>query len=186
MPVLNSRFYERLRSDGGAALAEFTLVLPVLLLVLFGIIDFGKALNYYIDQTHIASTTARYAAVNVNPGGGPLQAWAKTLADSAELRNGGTSSVASPGVRVCITPGSTSRSAGRRRDALDVPPDPVHRRQHRRRLDDHQGALDHAHGDGCHQLRSANNRRAADARAAPHDTRNAAARSCSSRCSSPS
>jgi Flp pilus assembly protein TadG len=107
--LLRSRFFARLRSDGGAALAEFTLVLPVLLLVLFGIIDFGKALNYYIDQTHIANTTARYAAVNVNPGGGAsLQAWAKTLADSQELRTGGTASVASPGVRVCITPGSAA------------------------------------------------------------------------------
>ena len=104
-----SGFFARLRSDGGAALAEFTLVLPVLLLVLFGIIDFGKALNYYIDQTHIASTTARYAAVNVNPGGGAsLQAWAKNLADSNELKNGGTSSVASPGIRVCITPGASA------------------------------------------------------------------------------
>lgn len=102
-PRLKYPFIARLRSNGGAALVEFALVLPILLLLLLGMVDFGKAFNYYIDQTHLANTGARYAAVNVKPSGATLQAYIKGLADSTELRNGGTASVASPGVRVCIS-----------------------------------------------------------------------------------
>jgi Flp pilus assembly protein TadG len=98
------------RRDDGVALVEFALILPVLLILLFGIIDFGKAFNYWIDQTHLANTGARYAAVNKNPlcstapctGGQSLQAYIRSLTDTAELRNGGTTSVPSA-VQVCIT-----------------------------------------------------------------------------------
>lgn len=90
------------RDERGAALVEFTLVLPVLLVVLFGIIDFGKAFNYWIDSTHLANTGARFAVVNRNPASsGSLQSYIKSLADTAELKNGGTPSVPS-GVKVCI------------------------------------------------------------------------------------
>ena len=97
------------RRDGGVALVEFALVLPVLILLLFGIIDFGKAFNYWIDETHMANTGARYAVVNKNPGGGSsLQNYIRSLADTGELKNGGTTSVPSP-VRVCISfPAGTS------------------------------------------------------------------------------
>jgi Flp pilus assembly protein TadG len=56
------------REESGVALAELTLVLPLLLLLLFGMIDFGKAINYWIDETHLANEGARWAAVNKNPG----------------------------------------------------------------------------------------------------------------------
>jgi Flp pilus assembly protein TadG len=90
------------RRDEGVALVEFALVLPVLILLLFGIIDFGKAFNYWIDQTHMANTGARYAVVNKNPGGGSLQEYIRSLSDTGELRNGGTTSVPSA-VQVCIS-----------------------------------------------------------------------------------
>jgi hypothetical protein len=88
--------------ERGVALVEFALVLPLVLLLLFGMIDFGKAINYWNDETHLANEAARYAAVNSNPGapGSPsLEAWIKDRADSGELRNGGAS-VESPGVSV--------------------------------------------------------------------------------------
>ena len=66
-----SRVFDRLRHDeSGVAITEFALVLPLLLLLLLGMIDFGKAINYWIDETHLANEGARWAAVNKNPGSG--------------------------------------------------------------------------------------------------------------------
>jgi hypothetical protein len=75
-------------AEDGQALVEFALILPILLLVLFGIIQFGLALNSANDQTHLANEVARYAIVNENPGPGTLQEWAKSQAESNVLSNG--------------------------------------------------------------------------------------------------
>ncbi len=49
--------------ERGAALVEFALVLPILLVILLGILDFG--LYYYNDLqlTHVARDAARYLSV---------------------------------------------------------------------------------------------------------------------------
>src|SRR2546430_1746957 len=79
----------RLRRDDGQALLEFALILPIFLLGLFGITQFGLALNSANDQTHIANEVARYAAVNQNPGAPEtLQAWAKKQATNKEEGKG--------------------------------------------------------------------------------------------------
>jgi Flp pilus assembly protein TadG len=52
-----------LRNEDGQALVELALVIPLLLIVLFGIIDFGLALNQYNDTTNLANLGARAAAV---------------------------------------------------------------------------------------------------------------------------
>jgi hypothetical protein len=97
-------------------LIEFTLVLPILLLLLLGMLDFGKAFNYWIDETHLANQAARWAAVDKNPGpGSTLQASVHQQANTAELRDGGTSSVPDP-VQVCISFPNGSSKVG----------DPVH------------------------------------------------------------
>jgi Flp pilus assembly protein TadG len=49
--------------DRGAAAVEFALLLPVLLLIVFGIIDFGRALNAQITLTQAAREGARLAAL---------------------------------------------------------------------------------------------------------------------------
>jgi Flp pilus assembly protein TadG len=90
--------------ESGQALVEFALVLPVLLVLVFGALDFGKAYNYWIDSTHLSASGARWAAVNKNPGAGggqTLQQYIRDQADTAELREGGTSAVANP-LTVCI------------------------------------------------------------------------------------
>jgi Flp pilus assembly protein TadG len=50
--------------DSGAAAVEFALLLPVLLLVTFGIIDFGRALNAQVTITQAAREGARLAALS--------------------------------------------------------------------------------------------------------------------------
>jgi TadE-like protein len=47
---------------------ELTIILPIVLLLIFGIIEFGKAFNYWIDMTHLANEGSRYASVNRWPG----------------------------------------------------------------------------------------------------------------------
>jgi TadE-like protein len=51
----------------GAAVVEFAVLTPVLLLILLGILDFGRAMNYKNDATHLASEGARFAIVNRKP-----------------------------------------------------------------------------------------------------------------------
>jgi hypothetical protein len=102
-------------NERGTALVEFALVLPLVLVLLLGMIDAGKAFNYWNDETHLANEAARYAAVNNSPDPN----WALTAAtkanpaykintavknqsDSDELRQGGTDSISSPGVNICI------------------------------------------------------------------------------------
>lgn len=58
----------RLCSDQrGTAVVEFALVAPLLFLLIFGIFDFGRALNYYNQETQLVGLGARAAAVNRDP-----------------------------------------------------------------------------------------------------------------------
>jgi Flp pilus assembly protein TadG len=103
---------KRADSEEGVALVEFALILPVLALLLFGLLDFGKGFNYWIDETHLANEGARWAVVNRNPASsGTLQEYIRSQATTAELRNGGTPSVPNP-LQVCISFPSGSANVG--------------------------------------------------------------------------
>jgi Flp pilus assembly protein TadG len=103
---------DRARSEKGVALVEFALLLPILALLLFGMLDFGKAFNYWIDETHLANEGARWAAVNKNPStSGTLQQYIRSQATTTELRDGGTSSISGP-LSVCITYPSGTANEG--------------------------------------------------------------------------
>lgn len=56
----------RQRRQRGAAAVEFALVLPILLLILLGIIDFGLYFYNDLQLTHAARDAARYLSVD-NP-----------------------------------------------------------------------------------------------------------------------
>jgi hypothetical protein len=95
--------------ETGVALIEFALVVPILMVLLLGMLDFGKAFNYWIDSTQLASSGARWAVVNATPGqcvdgstATTLQQYIQCQADTAELRNGGTSSIKDK-AQVCIS-----------------------------------------------------------------------------------
>jgi Flp pilus assembly protein TadG len=92
-----------LRDESGAAIVEFALILPFLCLMIVLILDFGRAFNYWIDTTHLASEGARLAAVDSAPGGS-LQAYIRDKADTNELKNGGTRWIDAP-LEVCVNPG---------------------------------------------------------------------------------
>jgi TadE-like protein len=87
----------------GTAVVEFALVAPLLFLLLFGIIEFGRVLNYYNDLTQLSGQGARAAVVNQNPDGStagtangdcPANGFtiqcqlAKTYPTDQELKNG--------------------------------------------------------------------------------------------------
>jgi Flp pilus assembly protein TadG len=97
-------FRSLIKREDGQALPEFALVLPILIVVLFGVIHFGKAFNYWNDATHITAEGARYAAVNNKPypsNPASLQAQLLAQGDTEELRAGGTPDVPAAS-QVCI------------------------------------------------------------------------------------
>jgi Flp pilus assembly protein TadG len=59
-----SAIRHRLSGEGGQAAVEFALVLPLVLFVLFLIVEFGRVFNVYNDLNQMAADGARFAAVN--------------------------------------------------------------------------------------------------------------------------
>lgn len=53
----------KLQSERGAVAVEFAFVVPLLLLILLGIVEFGRAYNVQISLTHAARETARTMAI---------------------------------------------------------------------------------------------------------------------------
>lgn len=61
------RWAGRLEDERGTALAEFIIVAPVLLAIIFAILYFGRFENYTLDEQHMADVAVRYGAVNFDP-----------------------------------------------------------------------------------------------------------------------
>ena len=56
------------KSEKGASAVEFALILPILIILIFGIFEFAIAFNNYITITHAAREGVRRAAVDLfNP-----------------------------------------------------------------------------------------------------------------------
>jgi len=62
-------------------MTEFAIIVPVFMLIVVGMLIFGRLLFYWIETNHVASETARWAVVDRNPYG-PGQ----TLQESARSR----------------------------------------------------------------------------------------------------
>jgi Flp pilus assembly protein TadG len=76
----------RLSREDGQAAVEFALVLPLLLLVLFAIVEFGRAYNAYNDLNQMAADGARFAAVARYPGSSQLL----QSADTKQVQDNGS------------------------------------------------------------------------------------------------
>jgi Flp pilus assembly protein TadG len=61
------RIVSRSREDRGTAVIEFAIIAPILFLLVLGVLDFARALDYYNNLTQLAGQGARAAAVNQNP-----------------------------------------------------------------------------------------------------------------------
>lgn len=84
--------------ERGAALIEFALIAPLLLLLLFGIIEFGWKFGQFNDVRHAAREAARYAAVDA----GDNAAIRGVVCDSLDGMQAGITEV-----RVALTDGSS-------------------------------------------------------------------------------
>ncbi len=76
----------RLHSDSGAVAVEFALVMVPLLLLLFGIIDFGFAFNNQLAVTAAAREGARIMAVESNKADAATDAIKAVKAASTQLK----------------------------------------------------------------------------------------------------
>jgi Flp pilus assembly protein TadG len=56
------------RNDRGAVAVEFALILPILVVLVFGIIDFGRAFNAQVTLSQAAREGARLAALGNSTG----------------------------------------------------------------------------------------------------------------------
>jgi hypothetical protein len=83
-----------LRGQAGTAVVEMAAVLPLFILLVLGVLDFGRGINYFNDATHLANTGARFATVNFNAPasscGSTLQAYIKCQGDTPEMQNNST------------------------------------------------------------------------------------------------
>jgi hypothetical protein len=97
-----------LRDERGQALVEFAIVLPLLMAGLFGILYFGRVMNYNEQATHLVNEAARYAAVNDVPAGatGTLGVWLRSQA-VGELGTGKGDVTGAPTVCVSYPSGAT-------------------------------------------------------------------------------
>ncbi|GAH83835.1 unnamed protein product [marine sediment metagenome] len=64
--MMGIKRYGVIKSEKGASAVEFAIILPILIILVFGIVQFGIAFNNYITITHAAREGARIAAVDLN------------------------------------------------------------------------------------------------------------------------
>ena len=100
-----------IRKKEGQAMVEFALVLPILILILFGIFEFGMIFNSYLTINAASREGARVASVG---------------ADDAEIAStvvNFTPTLDSSNISVAVTPDDTIRTHG---DSAKVSVDYVH------------------------------------------------------------
>jgi hypothetical protein len=117
MSLIQKLVHRFVHEERAVSLTEFALVAPLLFIVIFGLIDFGRAINYWNAETQMAAQGARVAAVNGSdtysgPCVYPSTQSASTLgdyiqcqADTNELRCG-SSSVTKAAVQISL-PGTS-------------------------------------------------------------------------------
>jgi len=99
----------RIRDERGQSSVEFALILPLLLLVLFGIVEFARAFNAYNDLNQMAAAGARFAAVGRYPGDTSLK---NSEADTGTARNATLTVTYTGNGTTCIVGGSVRVTAG--------------------------------------------------------------------------
>ena len=80
----------------GQAMVEFALVLPILLIILMGIMEFGLVFHEYLVVTHAAREGARVAVL----GGTDAEINATVTSAADSIDRGALTTTIAPGVRV--------------------------------------------------------------------------------------
>src|SRR5262245_10016883 len=112
-------------------MVEMALVMPILLFIALGIVDFGRAINYWNDANKLATDCARHPALYHNPGDDngssaddDFRNWIRLQADSSELQDGTIASPTAPsgredsaatprGLHICVgKPGQATPAEG--------------------------------------------------------------------------
>lgn len=92
--------------ERGAVAVEMAIILPLLLLILIGVIEFGRALNVQVSLTQAAREGARFAAVHYQDGAVDVAGTALSSAPSLDGLGVSVSDNASscaPGSNVTVT-----------------------------------------------------------------------------------
>ena len=100
------------RSERGAAIVEFAIVLVLFMMIVFGTITFGITHNDNLSIETAARETARFAATYPVADAGSDEAWLRAVAQAAEDAAAGA---LDPGVdnrSICVALGSGSDSGG--------------------------------------------------------------------------
>src|SRR5947209_10094612 len=117
-PARGRREMTRMRdkSESGAALVEFALLLPVFMALVLGMFSGGLIYNQKMDLTHASREGARYgAAIDKAQRFSNQQSWASNVRDLVVARSGGdltagsgtTAGISTDGVCVALVSGST-------------------------------------------------------------------------------
>jgi Flp pilus assembly protein TadG len=103
------KFRTRIRNERGQTMTEFAFVLPILLVLLFGIVQFGIIFNNYVTLTDAARTASRKGAVSRQASNPEGTCEAAGYAAGTGLNNPGTDFVLTcdsswqPGTDVTVT-----------------------------------------------------------------------------------
>ena len=94
---------KRMKSERGAAAVEFALVLPLLLLLLLGIVEFGRVYNAQMQLTAAARDGARVMTINSNSAAAAAEARAAVIASAPAL----APAIAADQIDIAVSPGNT-------------------------------------------------------------------------------
>jgi Flp pilus assembly protein TadG len=128
--MMRARFFDVTKDQTGAALVEFTIVLPVLLFLILGLAQFGLIFYNYIMVTNAAATGARQLALSRTD----ANAYSDTITAISNAAPGlGLSATCAAATTPCITMsvnGATcSSNSGCQSDLVSasgtVPPQPA-------------------------------------------------------------
>lgn len=89
-------------NDAGAALVEFALVLPLLMMIVLGMVSAGVGYNRKITMTHAAREAARYGATLPVTIPGTLDLWLADVHQRVEDEATGVLDPGTPGLLICV------------------------------------------------------------------------------------